>query len=254
MLTQRNKRIFSGALAFLLLLFSLAACKNQGIGADSPSDPAETSKDLPAVSEIEPDDVEYYNHLSKSYDIDSYNMLESVVAYGGELYCARNAHGGAYAQMITALSNGSERLYFPYFWGDEASLDDRNITVFVKEHYGLPWIWYHCTHNDTSVTVKVSYLSVATVDASSITSISELLRSMNHSHVVTVDNYTTYPGIKSVTEVSLKLSDRTVSAFQYERDNDPRYTMEFLYDGMIVRITTWPSILTDNFWSEFSLR
>lgn len=197
---------------------------------------------------------------SLPYNFDSYSELENAFKNKSsyeQLHAEKSNFGTTYQQMIDDLSDNTTHIYIPKFNGTDATLRNQegfsNISLFTKELYNLPWIWYYCLYNNTDVTVKLTYLSSIEVDASSTDSCAETLRKIS-SGAVNIDNFHTFENYKNVTEIELTLADKTVSALKYELKDSEKITVSFVYNDVYVMIKANASLLTDTFWSDFSLR
>ncbi len=94
------------------------------------------------------------------------------------------------------------------------------ITLFSKELFGQPHIWYHCLYGGKEVTVSTMDLTPLDITVTADMNCSEIL-SLISKDSPNVDNYQDFEGYKRVSLSIVTLSDREVSCLVFET-NDGR--------------------------------
>ncbi len=123
-----------------------------------------------------------------------------------------------------------------------------NITFFVSELYGLPWIWYFPkVSTGENFYISVTYLP----EGVKATSASDAIGALSPNSA-NVNN----PGKqhKSIYERQLKLDGREVTALIMEYKDDARSSIFFVYDGLLVSVRCDPAVWTDEWFARLSFK
>ncbi len=120
------------------------------------------------------------------------------------------------------------------------------VSIYMAEGMGLPMIEYDLMGDDPLQIPKIRIVPLIASDDPIV---------QNATDIKTLHSYV---GVNygELGECELQLADRTVPAvYRYFNNNqeDGRYEYVFLYDGMYVRVIDTPEVLTDEFWSSFSI-
>lgn len=207
----------------------------------------------PLISDAPPPD-------STVYSFDSYDELTGALAGSNEkgetLREERPHYGNEYSKLLDCLSD-TKNLRIPMLGGEKLPLRNEkgyhSIALFTKELYGLPWLWYYCVCAGSDVTIKLLYMSSAgDISVTPELSCSEVLKRI-YPDAPNTDNYTSFSSYKNVYQTDIMLSDRTVSALVYEFSDSSSVTASFIYDDIFVSVKAESVVLTDGFWSGFSL-
>ena len=223
MLTQRNKRIFSGALAFLLLLFSLTACNNQGVGADNSSDPAETTETpRPTTSD----------YTIQRIDDQCYMVFDDISACkikpieGADIYYITWLEFSSVAELKNSvtqhlLDEGDKSIVATFFEEGEHGIRvcdfDRLLVPTLPEGYeslGLYWTgeqYSHCTESTSYGTATFKCNSVEGYE-----------RDLERDYISSFDKdfKREHPDYKEE-----ELADRNAVQITYENTKHIRYTL-----------------------------
>ena len=125
----------------------------------------------------------------------------------------------------------------------------QNITFFVHELYGLPWVWYYPkTSNGSNHMICITYLPEDIRKHEGITA-SEVIKQLapNGPNVGNVNkNY------EDIYNKKLKLADREVTALVLDPKDDTRDFTFFVYDDMLIKVTSDPEVWSEEWFSELS--
>ena len=121
-----------------------------------------------------------------------------------------------------------------------------NITFFVSELYGLPWVAYYPeVATGENFYIKMTYLPRGIEAANA----SEAIRALSPGSP-NIDNLGSRH--KSIYNKQIKLRDREVTALVIEYNDDTRDSTVFLYDGLIVEVRHDPDVWSDEWFSGLS--
>ena len=146
-------------------------------------------------------------------------------------------------------------LYIPCYNKEMIPLSNEegfsNIKIFPYEAYDRPWIWYYGEINNSEFTVKTAYLTQDEYDTVKGKSIIDFLREYQPGHISS-SNFKKDPYWENVYESDLKLKDCKVETIVYKSCDDPRTTVGFMYDEMLVEVTYYSDKVTDDIWKALS--
>ena len=148
-------------------------------------------------------------------------------------------------------------LYIPCYNKEMIPLSNEegfsNIKIFPSEAYDRPWIWYYGEINNSEFTVKTAYLTQDEYDTVKGKSIIDFLREYQPGYINS-KNFNDYPYWENVYESELILKDRTVDTMVYQLYDDPRITVGFMYDEILVKVTYYPDKVTDDIWKALDFK
>ena len=131
----------------------------------------------------------------------------------------------------------------------------RTVTVFLtSELYNLPWIWYHCKVDENDIDIKISYYGViGNNELATTNNYYEILKQIAPD-APNPDNYTKFNSYQNIYESEMSLANgRTVVAMISEIKNTSKIYVMFNYEGVLVNVYADKSVLTESFWSSFTL-
>ena len=257
-------RLFIVILTFLVCFGSLSACQIQ-TSIENPTD-TENASESENEEETKPPLKREKEKIYQFESPDAFEELQSAFSEGGiiyeekDLYDYRNNAGyeNRYGKFVDYFASGAP-FHIPKMNGEPMPFCNLgegygNIIVLTKELYYLPWIWYCVLHNEEDIWVCVTYPEVAGIEG---------LENQDHPvevikqidpYAVTTENYQKYENIKSVYLKDIPLKEQKVSAMITEAKNSKRIWVRFYYKGILVCVfADSPVILSDDFWSGFSL-
>ena len=127
------------------------------------------------------------------------------------------------------------------------------ITLFSKELFGQPHIWYHCLYGGKEVTVSTMDLTPLDITVTADMNCSEIL-SLISKDSPNVDNYQDFESYKKVSLSTVTLSDREVSCLVFEMNDGRKPFVSFVYESLYVIVRADLTTMTPEFWRtvEFS--
>ncbi len=157
-----------------------------------------------------------------------------------------------YARMLTLFENEGKfpvpRISGALVGSFEATgvFTYHSTTFFMEDFLGLPEIIYSVVMPADSFRLLIEITPLIVAEDQTLQEYTD------------VEKFLSYMGkdLKMLGKKDLQLADRTVTAvYRYFNNNqeDRRYEYVFLYDGMYVRVIDTPEVLTDEFWSGFSI-
>ena len=123
-----------------------------------------------------------------------------------------------------------------------------NITFFVKELYGLPWIWYF-PNVSTGETFYISMTYLPDSENQKNMTASEVIKVLSPNSA-NVDNLGTQH--KSIYNKQLKLNDREVTALIIEYKEDARDSIFFIYDDLLVLVRCDSDVWSEEWFADLS--
>lgn len=196
---------------------------------------------------------------SNSYLFDSYNDLsKALTEQDFSTGAASNTYGELFDKTITAFKNNTIDLYVPAIDEDVCTLRNKegfsNIALMTTELYNLPWIWYHCKVNDDDVDVRIAYPSVIeNHELNSAKTYYEVLK-LIAPDAPSPDNYAKYESYQKIYESEICLANgKKVAAMVSELKSKSKVYIMFKYEDALVCTYADKSVLTESFWSRFSL-
>ncbi|MDR0491934.1 MAG: hypothetical protein LBH28_11895 [Oscillospiraceae bacterium] len=152
-----------------------------------------------------------------------------------------------------------DRVYVPYCKEEMVPLENRegysNVTLLPSEALLQTWIWFHCRVNGEDVIIKMMYLDDGIVQDANNKGCSWFL-SQSSFEVPNVHNIESFPRYKKIYEKEIKLKDRTANALVYEVVDDPRDSVSFIYDDIMVTILykSESRVINDEWFSQLSFK
>lgn len=123
-----------------------------------------------------------------------------------------------------------------------------NITFFVRELYGLPWIWYFpSVPTGENLYISVTYLPDGVTDSSA----SDAIKSISP-NAPNVNNLGSQH--KSIYERQLTLADREVTALVIEYKEDARNSVFFVYGDLLVSVRCDTAVWGDEWFARLSFK
>lgn len=196
----------------------------------------------------------YYNTYNDIHDAltKSYSKGQKDLRFENEQY------GKVYQATLDAFELNRIELLVPKFNESEMKLRNKegfsNITLFTKELYNLPWVWYFCVYNNVDVSVKIAYPSVLNnKDLANAKSYVDILKVIAPNAPMP-SNYQSKDAYKNVYEKDIWLSDSsTVSALVYELNDSKKIYVSFTIDNALVTLYAEDIVFTDEFWEGFTI-
>jgi len=151
-------------------------------------------------------------------------------------------------------------LYVPYIKDKPITLRDEegfsNILLFPSEIHRQPTIWFFFlaggSNSFINTTYVDSFLSQDTMKEANEKGYSWLIKQIDPA-MLNVDNLKSFPEyadtIKDIYEKEIILKKKKVEATIYEYYDDPRLHVYFVYDNLLIRVTSMPETLTPE-WYE----
>ena len=218
------KRILAIGLAVWICAFVLSGC------GGSLGGPSGGSADAQPTPDAE----------NATFGFDSYE--EMIEAFGGggtedartiqELKGTLGASYGAFLDRV----NEEEAFLRPVQNGEPMAYRNEegfsNITFFVSELYGLPWVWYFpSVSTGQNFYVKITYVP-KDVERGGGTA-SEVIAALSP-NAANVGNLGKHH--KSIENRQIRLADREVTATVFEYKDDARCSVVFVYDDYLVEV------------------
>ncbi len=124
-----------------------------------------------------------------------------------------------------------------------------NITFFVRELYGLPWIAYYPeVSTGENPFIKITYLPES-IETNADPSASAIIKQLSPNSP-NVNNLGTQH--KRIYEKNIKLRDREVTALVCEYKDDTRNNTAFVYDDLLIEVRGTPEVWGDEWFSALS--
>lgn len=121
-----------------------------------------------------------------------------------------------------------------------------NITFFVRELYGLPWIWYFPSEpTGENFYIGATYLPEEVKDLTASAAIKAI--SPDSANINNLGSQH-----ESISERQLTLADRTVTALVIEYKEDARNSVLFVYGDLLVLVRCNPAVWTDEWFARLS--
>lgn len=123
-----------------------------------------------------------------------------------------------------------------------------NITFFVNELYGLPWIWYFPTvSTGENFYIAITYLP--DVERQRNMTASEVIKELSPKSA-NIDNLGDQH--ESIYNKQMKLYDREVTALVIEYKEDTRDSIFFVYEDLLVMVRCNSDVWSDQWFSTLS--
>ena len=176
---------------------------------------------------------------------DAYFILAYVTHQGddGKTYNsimeAKEEYGSICADTVEALRNRELKMAVPFIDGRRMETEGQDPIIFMtKELFNLPWMWYMCTVDGISLTVKICFVSVlknAKIDAAkSFLEVQKLVAP----NAPTPDNYKEYDysNYSLVYEKDLTTADGAAVKVLIMQNADGRVYLHMLQNGMLITL------------------
>lgn len=141
--------------------------------------------------------------------------------------------------LIKAINDKEKVIKAPYIdnklVGFRNDKDLSNITLFQKELYNRPWLWYYCTINGVEYRIMLMYLSDEEINYAKQHSASEIIEYI-WPGAPNVFNKNEYDNYSNIYESELVLKNRTVSVLCSEAIKHERTYKAFVYDDLLVKV------------------
>ena len=125
-----------------------------------------------------------------------------------------------------------------------------NISLFVSEAYGLPWVYYYpSVSTGENFYIKITQLPNNVLHKQNILNASEAIKELspNSPNVGKLGEQH-----KDIYNQALHLLDREVTALIYEYKTDNRNSIIFTYDELLIEIRCDPTVWSDQWFSALS--
>lgn len=138
----------------------------------------------------------------------------------------------------------------PYL--DDEPLNIEDITVFEKEMYGKPWVWYYISHQP-HITVRIPTAFTVTAGIDPNASGAEALRQISpdapnlHNQEAFAEHYS------EIREVQITTSEGTKIALLRQEAERDRVYLSFLQNGTFVTIAGPQNAIEGNWLETFAL-
>lgn len=207
----------------------------------------------PMFEEPPPTDRQIYEN--QTYQELIFHLLDANE--GNSLVQSEQAlYGEKHQKLLEAFKDGEIVLKAPKMNGALMPLWKREgfskISIFTRETYHLPWIWYYCLYKDQNVRVQITYPTLFVDGIEDDMTCSQILDKI-FPGTPTEQNYEKNDIYLRVYAKALEFKDKTVSATVYEFTNDSRIWIRYYDDGCLVTLVAEPSVFDDEFWSSFVL-
>lgn len=124
-----------------------------------------------------------------------------------------------------------------------------NITFFVSELYGLPWIAYYPeVSTGENFFIKITYLPEGIEDKNALTA-SETVKMLSP-NAPNVNNLGERH--ERIYERKIKLRDREVTALVCEYKDDRRSNTSFVYGDLLIEVRSTPEVWGDEWFASLS--
>lgn len=123
-----------------------------------------------------------------------------------------------------------------------------NITFFVEELYGLPWIWYY-PQVSTGGNFYISMTYLPDSEKQRHMTAAEVIKELSPNSA-NIDNLGS--DHERIYNKQIKLNDREVTALVMEYNDSTRDSIFFVYDDLLVRVRCDPNVWTEEWFSELS--
>lgn len=198
--------------------------------------------------------LDSYSYFFSSY----YELSEALLKRDSYIKEDPNDYGELYKKTISAFENHAIELFVPAIDGNVFALRDRegfsNISFLTSELYNLPWIWYHCKVDENDIDIKISYYGViGNNELATTNNYYEILKQIAPD-APNPDNYTKFNSYQNIYESEMSLANgRTVVAMISEIKNTSKIYVMFNYDNILVSVYANKNMLSESFWSRFTL-
>ena len=234
------KRILSLLISLLLCVFAFAGCGDLSDSHDNPSD-IDATPDL----------------ANASFNFNTYDeMLSAFLTYDSNKssYTIQDYKlmlGEAYTGFLAKIEANRS---VPQPMLDNKSITYRNkegfsnITFFVNELYGLPWIWYFPTvSTGENFYIAITYLPDG--ERQRNMTASEVIKELSPNSA-NIDNLGKQH--ENICNRQIALGDREVTALVIEYKEDTRDSIFFVYEDLLVMVRCNSDVWSDQWFSTLS--
>lgn len=125
-----------------------------------------------------------------------------------------------------------------------------NISLYVSEAYGLPWVYYHpSVSTGENFYIKMTYLPNNITEKQINLTASEVIKELSPNSP-NINNLGEQH--KDIYNQNIKLRDREVVALICEYKTDNRDSITFIYDDLLVEIRCDPRVWSDQWFSSLT--
>ena len=234
------KRILSMIFAIILCLSIFTGCKDS-------SDSHGNSSDISATPDLANTSFHFntYNEMLSAfltYDANksSYNIQDYKLTLG-EAYTSFLERIEADKSIPQPMLNNK-----PITYRNKEGFS--NITFFVNELYGLPWIWYFPTvSTGENFYIAITYLPDG--ERQRNMAASEVIKELSPNSA-NIDNLGNQH--ESICNRQISLGDREVTALIIEYKEDTRDSIFFVYEDLLVMVRCNSDVWSDQWFSTLS--
>ena len=252
----------------LVLPLMLTACSVESPLAEEPETTAVPETNAPTEAAEDPGDVGQPPHFILNFV--SYEDLFKAFTYEGSssngimVQALTNGDQQPFCDLVESVRSGSRDIFVPVIDGAPVELQkerDEPITLFTREKFALPWIWYHSVCGGKGFVVEICDLVPVLPDVAasgeSYAEVSKMLMPQYPTADTDPEEYAA--SFTSVNEEQIVLSGgKTVTAtvFKYRDSIFPgRICYRFLIDGILVCVWNVKDELPFDsaFWAGFGI-
>ena len=125
-----------------------------------------------------------------------------------------------------------------------------NISLFVSEAYGLPWVYYYpSVSTGENFYIKITQFPNNVSHKENILAASGAIKELSPNSP-NIDNLGEQH--KNIYNQTIRLRDREVTALICEYKTDNRNSITFIYNDLLVEIRCDPKVWTDQWFSALS--
>lgn len=236
------KRILSMIFAIILCLSIFTGCKDS-------SDSHGNSSDISATPDL----------ANTSFHFNTYNeMLSAFLTYDANkssynIQDYKLTLGEAYTNFLERIE-ADRSIPQPMLNNKPITYRNKegfsNISFFVNELYGLPWIWYFpSVSTGENFYISVTYLPDSIIGKQKIMTASEVIKELSPNSA-NIDNLGKQH--ESIYNHQIMLSDREVTALIIEYKEDTRDSIFFVYDNLLVLVRCDSEVWSEQWFSSLS--
>lgn len=259
-------RIGALAACFALIvsaIFVVPMLRKDGSGTSSPSiynpspsvyNPSPSVHNSPPQSTVPHDTSGIYQ---TTFDFDSYEEMmtafreQSPSASTYTIQGLKRTLDESYSHFVDKVNTDN---FFPQPLLDNKPITYQNkkgfsnITFFVHELYGLPWIWYFpSVSTGENFYIQITYLPDNIANQGNLTA-SEAIKALSPNAADIEKQY------KNVYNQKIKLYDREVIALIYEYKDSSRNSTFFVYDNLLIVVRCNPEVWSAEWFCKLSFK
>ena len=257
-----KKRILAIIICILFLYINLVSCSNTGAISDNTNDAGKN--DLSNKNNDNLDDPPIQNDqpsIPYPYAFETYEELKAFFV-GTEDSPAlaleeKDLHGDAYRDFVNNVISGKYQIARPYLGDSPMPIRDQEgyakVDIFPIELYRRPWIWYQCMIDGQLYRVCIMYMTDEELQSIQGKPASDVIKAVCSGSAPNVDNIEDFPNYEDIYVSDTVLKYRTVSALYKNVKDSSRLYVTFAYDNMLINIFAPEQLLTEEFFSNFSI-